>query len=32
MDEKDRSGFFEAVGEMSERVNIDIFADVLNDA
>ena len=29
MDEKDRSDFLEAVGEMSQRFDIDIFAYVL---
>jgi len=31
IDEKDRSDFLEAVGEMSERFDIDIFAYVLMD-
>jgi REP element-mobilizing transposase RayT len=31
VDEKDRGGFLDAVGEMSERYDIDIFAYVLMD-
>lgn len=31
MNDKDRSGFLDAVGEMSERFDIDIFAYVLMD-
>ncbi len=31
MDEKDLSSFLDAVGEMSERFDIDIFAYVLMD-
>jgi REP element-mobilizing transposase RayT len=31
MDEKDRSSFLDAVGEMSERFDIDVFAYVLMD-
>jgi len=31
MDEKDRSSFLDAVGEMSQRFDIDIFAYVLMD-
>ncbi|MHC4106249.1 MAG: transposase [Planctomycetota bacterium] len=31
VDEKDRSGFLDAAGEMSERYDIDIFAYVLMD-
>jgi len=31
LDEKDRNRFLEAVGEMSERFAIDIFAYVLMD-
>jgi REP element-mobilizing transposase RayT len=31
IDEKDRSNFLDAVGEMSERFDIDIFAYMLMD-